>query len=111
LSEPKAKIDPELVRQLDAAQAAGQKADGSDHVQAVVYLRPTSPDQPAVPPDRMQGMVEDLLGRVAKEVGESSRQHNTFRNLGSFAVAAAPEFIRELLRQPEVAAAVANRKG
>jgi hypothetical protein len=111
----KTKIDPELIRQLDAAQghakAAGVTAAGPSPVQAVIYLHPTETGQAAVPPDQIQGVVDELLGRVAKAVGEAPQRHNTFRNLGSFAVQAAPGFIRELIRQPEVASAVANRKG
>ena len=65
---------------------------------------------------KMNGMRAHLeeveaIGRVAAAVGGASPRHNTFRHLGSFAVAAAPAFIRELIRQPEVASAVANRRG
>ena len=109
----KTTIDPELIRQLDAAQgrtkAAKLTAAGTDPVQAVIYLHPTDAGQTAVPADQIQGVVDALLGRVAKAVGEVPQRHNTFQNLGSFAIQADPKFIRELIRQPEVASAVANR--
>ena len=110
MSEPRAKIDPELTRQLNAASPRGAAAAAPDPVQAVVYLRPAGGEL-AVPADRIQGIVDALLSRVAETVGGASPRHNTFRNLGSFAVAAGPAFIRELIRQPEVAAAMANKKG
>jgi hypothetical protein len=108
-STPERRIDPDLLSQIDAAEAGGGRDPAP--VQAVVYLKPPDPAQHTVPPDELPGVVAELLSRVERKVGRSAGRHNTFRNLGSFAVEAPPEFIRELIHQPEVASAVANRRG
>ena len=112
---PKPKIDPELVRQLEHVEstraiASESTEEASEPVQAVIYLHPDAPNQLTVSPERIGPVVDSLLSRVGNRVGVMAHKHNTFRNLGSFALSATPSFIRELLKQPEVASAVANRK-
>jgi hypothetical protein len=104
VAQPAKKLDPKLLRDLDAAGAEAPAA-----VQAVIYLHPPG-GQLRVPPDVIQGTVDDLLGRVERAVGRPPARHNTFQNLGSFVVEADPGFVRELLRQPEVASAMANQQ-
>lgn len=98
-----AKLDPVLVQQLSAAQQTS-----SGPIEAVVYLRPTH-GQAALQADRVEGTVSALLDRVNQSTGRRPRDYNTFRNLGSFVVVAEASFIRELIKQPEVASAMANR--
>ena len=103
-SEPSVSIDPELQRQLDAAATSNQA------VEVVVRLRPDDPSQVVPSPERTKELAEKVLKRVKKRVGNPETRHNVFTNLGSFVVSASPDFVRGLISQPEVAAAVANRQ-
>ncbi len=95
------KVNAELLKQLDDA--------GDSRVQAVVELRP--PDRPkATPtPDEVTKLADDVLARVTKEVGHPAVRHNVLRNVASLVVDAAPDFVRSLVRQPEVISALPNR--
>ena len=97
-----ARMDPALSAQLDAAAADDQP------VQAVIALRRDA--GPAAGAQDVGAIAEDLLARVARETGCAPVDHNVFRNLGSFVVVAPPQFVRALLEQPEVEAAMANRQ-
>lgn len=97
-------VDPELTRQLNKA------ANSEEKIAAVLSLRPPN-DADVYPPERMQTKVHELLSRVAKRVGAKEQDLNIFRFMGSFVVRAGVPFIEELLRQPEIAAAVANDQG
>ncbi|HEV7474402.1 MAG TPA: hypothetical protein VGN90_10160 [Pyrinomonadaceae bacterium] len=98
------KTDPELTQQLD------NTSGGESLVEAVVRLRPDDPDQIVPSPERTEELTQKVLERVKKQVGKSEARYNVFRNLGSFAVAAEPEFLRELISQPEIVTAIANRQ-
>ncbi len=98
-----ARIDPELRRQLDRVAA------GDAPIEAVVYLRPPA-GQAAVAADEMEALARKLLDRAAAAAGERERQCNVFHNLGMFVVAGGRQLVEELLKQPEVASAVANRR-
>jgi hypothetical protein len=100
----KAKTDQELQQQLE------QTASGRQEVQAVFVLRPPGSSQKFLTPDQTLTMVENLLHRLQQETGESPRDYNVFKNLGSFVVAASPAFINKLLEQDEIASAMANRQ-
>jgi hypothetical protein len=97
------RMDPALSAQLDAAAADDQP------VQAVIALRRDAGPAAAGGQD-VGALAEDLLSRVARETGTPPVDHNVFRNLGSFVVVAPPAFVRCLLEQPEVEAAMANRQ-
>jgi hypothetical protein len=99
------KIDPELVKQLDAT-AASQDTK----VEAVIRLKPDDASQIVPAPEKTETLASDLMERVKGQVGKSATRYNVFRNLGSFVVSAHPSFIRELISQPEVASAVANQQ-
>jgi hypothetical protein len=99
-----AKTDPELTQQLNNTHA------GESLVEAVVRFRPDDPKQVVPSPERTEELTQKVLDRVKKQVGKREARYNVFRNLGSFVVSAEPEFLRELISQPEVAAAVANRQ-
>lgn len=97
-------IDPELLRQLDDV------ATNDEPVEAVVRLRPDRPAEIVPSPERTKQLAEQILQRVGKRVGISPARHNVFSNMGSLVVSAPTRFVRELIAQPEVAAAVANRQ-
>ena len=99
-----AKTDPELIQQLKDAHA------GQPLVEAVVRFRADDPKEVVPSPERTEELTQCVLNRVKKHIGKSEARYNVFRNLGSFVVSAEPEFLRELISQPEVAAAVANQQ-
>ena len=98
------KIDPELTRQLD--QAAVTNAP----VQAVLKLRPPQATQLVASPEHTTELANQVVKRVSDKLGQQANRMTLFRNLGSFAIDAPPKFLRELLDQPEIAAASANRQ-
>jgi len=97
-------IDPELERQLGAAATSNQP------IEVVVRLRPEDPAEIVPSPERTKELAEEILTRVKKRSGNAAARHNIFANLGSLVVSASPEFVRQLITQPEVAAAVANQQ-
>ncbi len=99
-----AKTDPELRRQMDAA------ASGNAPIEAVFRLRSKGPSQVAVPPDETEALVQEVIKRVERRSGVAVGDCHVFRNLGFFVVSAKPAFLRELLAQPEIASAMANRQ-
>ena len=101
---PIAKADPELIRQMNTTEASNK------HVAAVVRLQPDDPSEIVPSPERTEKLAKKILRRVGKRVGSSESRYNVFKNLGSFVVSAEPEFLRELISQPEVAAVVANQQ-
>jgi hypothetical protein len=103
-AESSVTVDPELQRQLGAASANNQP------VEVVVRLRPDDPSQIVPSPARTKQLAEKIMTRVGKRVGNRETRHNIFANLGSLVVSGSPEFVRELISQPEVAAAVANQQ-
>jgi len=96
--------DSELLQQLEAAQENGEP------VEAVVSLRAEAGSD-YVSADRTEEISHDVLDRVERKTGVSPDKLNVFRNLGTFVVAAEPAFVVELLEQPEVESAAANRRG
>jgi hypothetical protein len=101
--EASAKVDPELTRQLASASAPSQP------VEAVFMLHPHHPSQVAAEPEVTDELAKNVLDRVTHDTGIKPQAVNVFRNLGSFAVVAHPEFLHALMQQPEIASAVANR--
>jgi hypothetical protein len=98
------KIDPELIRQLNKNAAT----EGS--VQAIVGLLPDDPTNVVLSPERTEELAQKVLDRVKKHVGSKEKRYHVFKNLGSFVIDADPRFLRELISQPEVASAMANRQ-
>ena len=101
-SEAIAKMDNELLRQLD------DEATSSEPIVAVVRLHSDDPSQIVPPPERTEQITQEVLARVQRRVGGGETRHNVFKNLGYFVVSADKPFLRELISQPEVAKAVAN---
>lgn len=102
--EAAAKVDAELLRQLDDLETADEP------VVAVVRLCPEDPSQIVPPPERTEQLTREVLERVQQRVGGGETRHNVFKNLGYFVVSADKPFMRELVSQPEVAEAVANEQ-
>jgi hypothetical protein len=100
----RAKADPELMRQLDAVAARDQS------VEAVFTLRPDASPRADSGPERTEEIASRVLARVKERVGLDADQVNIFRHFSSFAVCAPACFVRELLTQPEIASAMANRR-
>ncbi|MCI0515852.1 hypothetical protein L0128_21780 [candidate division KSB1 bacterium] len=98
----RAKTDPELIRQLDAAQG------DSELVEAVITLR-ASPRQ-IIPPERVEELVQKILSRASQNAGSKAKEVNVLHNLGVLVVSAKAEFIRTLLNDPAIASAMSNRK-
>jgi hypothetical protein len=103
----KARVDPELRRQLRDAAAAEAAP-----VEAVLRLRPTMRSARAPTPGATRDLAALVVGRVAEELGAAADQYdfNVFPNLGYFVLSAPPGFVERVLDQPEVASASANRK-
>src|ERR1700722_4457115 len=93
-----ARADPELTRQIDTAGKDGI-------VEAIVHL---DPSQQKGTPQEFKAGVEDILGRVAKQVGHAPKSVTPFVNIRAFAVAATGPFLRLLSDQPEVRMARAS---
>jgi hypothetical protein len=92
----RARVDPELDRQL-AAAASDQP------VEAVAILRGVTPSTP------VPELVDRILRRVGEQAGSEPADLNVFGNLGSFVLAASPEFLRRLSQDPDVHSLGANR--
>ena len=74
-----------------------------------MFLR-NSADEGSFPkPAETQAIADRLLKRVQLQVGESVRDLNVFRNVGSFVVEASPRLLRTLIDQEEVRSATPNR--
>lgn len=98
------KIDPELISQLERVAAT------SEPVEAVMVLKPEKRSQVAAMPEDAERITEELIERVKKSTKTKDVEYNVFRYLGTFVVAASAPFVRELLKQPEIASAMANRR-
>lgn len=101
-SEAIAKVDTELLRQLDDEGTTGEP------IVAVVRLHSDDPSQIVPLPEQTEQITQELLERVHQLVGGGEIHHNIFKNLGYFVVSADKPFLRELISQPEVAKAIAN---
>jgi hypothetical protein len=98
------KVDAELAQQMQDAASANEP------MQVVFRLRPDVPGKLATSPEKTEQLAQELTQRVSEKTGMQVGKVNVFRNLGSFFVSAAPGFIRELINQPEIASAIANRR-
>ena len=94
------RTDPELVRQLDAARKSG------DLVHAVVRLH--QPAGRAPKPEHVEEETRRAVDRAEAASGESPVDVHVMGRLAVAYVSGPERFLRELLRQPEIATAVAN---
>ena len=93
------KTDPELLRQISAAQS------GKTPVVGIFRLRPEDSSKLTNSPERTNEIVQAVVDRVAKKVGSRAQRLNVLGNLGVVVVSAAPRFLTELLKQPEIVSA------
>lgn len=107
MGRAKKRIDPHLLALLDAA--AGVRAPAL--LEAVIQLQPEAAGEVVPGPERTEEIVRSVLARVTKKLGRDPADVNVFSNLGSFIISASREYLRELLDQPEVQGALANRPG
>jgi len=96
---PRAKVNPELARQIDEADSP---------LGAALTLRTPQPHT-VVPADEVEGLTREVLDRVRKLTGLEHGDANVLKNLGMFAVSAPVPFLKVLLDQPEIAEAMPTR--
>jgi hypothetical protein len=101
----KVKTDPELLRQIDSVALS---EDNEKKIQAVFTL--SLPIKKLLNPEVVINKANEIVQKVSSEVGENPSDINIFENLGSFIVSAKPEFIRIMLNQSGISAAVANKQ-
>lgn len=99
------KADRALRRLLEEPES------GDQLVSAVMRLKPRAASELALPPRETEETAQKVVERVSHQMGEDPTRLNVFRNLGAFSVCATVSFLRELVSQPEILAAVANRSG
>jgi hypothetical protein len=102
------RVDPELLRQIGEAEKRASTTANAE-VQAVFFLDPAAAS--TSDPEEVDTRVRKLLQRVERSSHERPAVVNVFRNLGSFVVQAPPGFLRDLIEQPEIRHARANRPG
>lgn len=108
----RARVDPELRRQLARASASGPGT-----VEAVLRLREpvrrSAGGALAAEPGALEDLAQSIVARVAQELGSARSEYdfNVFPNLGYCVIAAPAGFVERVLCQPEVASASANRRG
>src|SRR5262245_17322777 len=91
-----------------------EQSDTSDSscsqlVQMVVQLKPTKASGELLTPDESAALADQVLARVASEVGRPATRVNVMRNLSTLVVEADGEFQASLARQPEVKSIMPNK--
>ena len=97
------KTDPELLRQISAARSSKKPVVG------IFRLKPDDSTKLTNSAERTKEIVQAVFDRVAQKVGTTPQRLNVLFNLGVVVVAAEPQFISELLKQPEIVSAMANQ--
>jgi len=95
-----ARIDPALRIELEGASSEAAP------IAAVIKLRP-DPGHVSLPPEETQRVTEKVLERVREHAGDREHDYFILDMLGASNVVAPAHFVVELLRQPEVASAMA----
>ena len=98
------KTDPELLRQITAARQSKKSLVG------IFRLRPENATKLVNSPERTNEIVRDVFERVAKKVGTKPQRFNVLGQVGVVVVSAEPQFMSELLKQPEISSAMANQR-
>ncbi len=96
------KTDPELLRQINDV------ADNNDSIQAVFSL--DLPMKKLLDPRQVEETAYQVLDRAEKEAGSKPKDVNIFKNVGTFAVSADASFIRNIIDDPDISSAVANKQ-
>jgi hypothetical protein len=93
------KVHPDLLEQLSN--------ETPSQLQAVILLR--GPGQRLdASPESISKMADEVLDRVAREVGHDASRTNVLKNLSTVIVQADQAFLRVLVAQPEVLSAQPN---
>jgi len=87
-----------------------EERGGRGACRTLIGLRPRGQDAAVLTPEQTERLSRQLLERVERSTGVGARAVNVFQHLGSFLVVAEPVFLVELLVQPEIRSAVANRQ-
>ncbi|HCN29512.1 MAG TPA: hypothetical protein DIT64_12330 [Verrucomicrobiales bacterium] len=101
VEESQARIAPEVTEIIQSS---------SHEPVAVVYQLRGSSGQRVPPADEMTEMVGAILGKLREMAPNLPLRHNIFKNLGSFVLLAPPEMHQQVLKEPEIRAAVLNQK-
>jgi hypothetical protein len=99
-----ARIDPELRAELEGASSK------TDPIAAVIKLRSDSPRHDSLPPEETERVTERILARVRQRAGDREHEYYVLDMLGAFNLVAPAHFVVELLKQPEVASAMAAER-
>jgi predicted DNA-binding protein YlxM (UPF0122 family) len=75
-------------------------------MEAVIFVEATNGI--ADEPDATETRINDLIKRVSGRLGEQPERLTIFANLQSFAIRASETFINEVMKEPEIARAIAN---
>jgi hypothetical protein len=94
-------VDPELRRQLDAAAKSGEP------VRVVVQLHRAAGKPPE--PAEIEAQTKAAVERASAATGERPDDLHVMGRMAVAYVCGSEAFVRELLEQPEVSAAVANQ--
>ncbi|QDU30216.1 hypothetical protein ETAA8_53350 [Anatilimnocola aggregata] len=92
-------LHAELLEQLAAA--------GDSLVRAVVQLR--SPGSTKKGADDVSALAKEVLARVAETVGHDAKRTNVLKNVGSVIIESDADFLREMIKQPEVISALPSQ--
>jgi hypothetical protein len=125
-NHPQPTVDPALRDQLVSSESSAAASSARPKIAAVFSLKPAtsrraasrkkngaraSSTEDVVPsPDQVDQTVRKIIEHAEAETGKRVDDLNVFRYLNSFVVAADPEVIESILREPEIASAVANRQ-
>jgi hypothetical protein len=100
----KVQTDGELLRQLE--DATGKE----ESVEAVMRLRSEKASEIVPSPKRTEQLTKKVLRRAQAHTGGNVSDYNVFGNLGYFFVSADAAVVRDLIEQPEIASATANKQ-
>ena len=96
------RTDPELVRQLDEA-----REQGGANVEAAVSIVRAKGRRPD--PDEIEAAAHAAITRATESSGTAAADVHVMANLAVAYVSGPEALIRELLEQPEITGATANR--
>ena len=96
------RTDPELVRQLDAAQGTDES------VTAVLGIRRTRGKRPV--PAEIEKAAKTAVARAVDACGVEPVDVHVMASMAVAYVSGTEAFIRELMNQPEFVSAVANQR-
>jgi predicted mannosyl-3-phosphoglycerate phosphatase (HAD superfamily) len=94
--------DPELLRQLDDAKTTGEP------VAAVLQLKRTRGKAPDAA--KVEAQTREAIARATKATGEDPHDVHVMGRMSAAYVTGSEKFLRELVEQPEIAGAVANKR-